>query len=294
MKFGRTYTAVIQTSDSGDTVTIQYPITLELSVERGILQSANTGVFRFYNLNSTTRSKLLHDRNDIENYRSIVLFAGYESEPKLPTIFKGNIISAQSFKQGPDWITEIDAFDGGFGIINGNVSTTIFSGTNGYNFKDALVNVIKSMPNIKLGAIGNVNPPNSRGLTMMGNSWDVVNRITGDIPNFIDKETAHVLNLNEFIDDGTGQTLELEVTSETGLLQTQRRFKDRVDIQVLFEPKIDIGKKIKLNCLEVYNRGEYKVIGVSHRVIISGATGGEAITTVNLWKGEELIPVSPS
>lgn len=287
MKFGRTYVASIQVNDGGDFVTIPYPITLTANICRSILSSANTGTFRFYNLNETTRRKVLHDRYDILHYRKITILAGYEGEPKLPIIFQGNIISAYSYKQSTDWITEVEAFDGGFGIINGNISNTIPSG---YNFKDALINTIKTMPNIKVGAIGNLSPDNSRGITLMGNSWDVINRITGETPNFIDNETAHILNFNEYIDQpGTV----LLINSETGLLGTPRRFDARLDVSILFEPSIIVGQRVKLESLETYYNGMYKVIGVNHRVTISGSVGGEAVTTLNLWKGTSLLAVTP-
>lgn len=285
MKFGRTYTANIQ-GFSRD-VDIAYPISLYFNVSRGVLQSANNGTFRFYNLGKDTRAQIFHDRWDTTTYRRISVHAGYESQTRLPLIFRGNITSAYSYKQGTDWITEIEALDGGFGIINGNASTTSPSTQ---AFKDTLKALIRTMPNIVAGAIGNFSSNKSRGTTYAGNAWDIINRITEGAQNFIDNETANILKFDEYIDqDGVLPTINLD----SGLLGTPRRSEGRIDVTLMFEPGVILGQKIELNSLETVYNGEYIIKGITHRAVISPTVGGDAVTVLNFTQSQALVAVRP-
>lgn len=302
MKFGRTYRLNVQVGDSQplavvggtavptrtgplssnpEAVNIEFPLTLYLDVSRNTLASANKGYFKIINLKEETRRKIFHDRYNTLTYRQIVLTAGYESEPKLPIIFQGNILSAYSYRQKQDWVTEIEALDGGFGIINGQVSTTLPSG---YNIRSVIESAIRTMPNVAMGAVGDVEPneQNARGVTMMGNSWDVINATVPDAVAFVDNEKANVIGKNEYIASDDEPFL---ISSDTGLLETPRRFDARLDVKMMFEPRLRMGQLVQLLSQEKYYNGLYSVIGVQHRGVISGAVGGELTTIASVWKG---------
>lgn len=304
MKFGRTYRMNIQVSDSQplarvlgiavpvqgngplssnpEAVNVAYPMTLFLDVQRNTLASANKGYFKIMNLKEDTRRKILHDRYDTLTYRQLVLSAGYESDPKLPIIFQGNILSAYSYRQKQDWVTEIEALDGGFGIINGQISSSVPAAQN--NARDVIAAAIRTMPNVALGDVGDIAPPevNARGLAVMGNSWDVVNAMAPDASVFVDGERANVIGKNEYIPASDEPFV---ISSETGMLETPRRFDARLDVKMMFEPRLKIGMLVELQSLETYYNGLYSVIGVTHRGVISGAVNGELTTIVSVWKG---------
>jgi len=84
------------------------------------------GKFRIYNLAESTRRNLFHVRYDIDNdkYQRVQMFAGYKTNKQLPLVFLGNVFPASTQRSGPDWITEIEAFDGGVGILSGQISLT--------------------------------------------------------------------------------------------------------------------------------------------------------------------------
>ncbi len=284
MKFGRVYRLTMQVSDT-EAVVIEYPLTLGLDVSRNTLASANRGHFTIKNLKPDTRLKIFHDRYDVQTYRKIELQAGYQDQPPLPTIFRGNIIEASSYRSGVDWITEIEAFDGGFGIINGQVSTTVPAG---WTLPQIIKTVLGSMPNVNAGAVGDLSQANSRGITLMGNPWDIANRIAAgqDATAFIDNEQANLLKKNEYI-AGAGSIV--LINANTGLLETPRRFDSRVDVQILFEPRLAVGQIVQLESQEKifnqFNNGRYQVIGVSHKGTISGAVSDKVVTIASLWIG---------
>ena len=280
MKFGRIYRMTINI-DQGETVTIEFPLTLILDVSRNTLASANRGHFQIYNLKPDTRNKIFHDRYDTTSYQQIILQAGYEKESPLPVIFQGNIIQASSYRQGTNWITEIEAFDGGFGIINGQVSQTVPAG---WSLPQIIKSVLGGLPNVNVGAVGDVSQQNSRGITIMGNSWDVANRLAAgqNATVFIDNEKANFLKKDEYIVGAGGIQV---ITSDTGLLQTPRRYNTNLDVDILFEPRLAVGQLVQLISEETVYNAQYEVIGVTHRGTISGAVGERMTTTANLWRG---------
>ena len=288
MKFGRTYRLTLQVSDT-ESIEVDYPLTIVFDVSRNTLASANRGRFQIYNLKPDTRLKIYHDRYDTLTYRRIVLQAGYEDESPLPTIFRGNIIQASSYRSGTNWITEIEAFDGGFGILNGQVSQTVPAG---WTLPDIIKQVLGGLPNVTVGAVGDFSQQNARGITVMGSSWDVANRIaTGqDAVAFVDNEQANLLHKDEYIAGAGSVAL---ITSETGLLQTPRRYDARLDVEILFEPRLVVGQIVQLQSLEAVYNANYQVIGVQHRGTISGAVCDSATTIASLWLGtSQLRPVA--
>lgn len=262
-------------------VNVAYPLTLYLDISRNTLASANKGYFKIINLKEDTRRKILHDRYDTLTYRQLVLTAGYETDPKLPIIFQGNILSAYSYRQKQDWVTEIEALDGGYGIINGQISATI---PTGYSVKSVIEAAVRTMPNVALGSVGDVAPSdqNSRGLTLMGNSWDVVNGLAPDANAFVDGERVNVIGKNEYIPSDDEPFV---ISSETGMLETPRRYDARLDVKIIFEPRLRIGQLVELRSQETYYNGLYSVIGIKHTGVISGAVNGDLTTLVSVWKG---------
>lgn len=285
MKFQRTWTAVISGADN-QKITVEYPLTLMLHVSRNTLASANTGHFRILNLSPKNRALILKDRFSPEIYRQIIVYAGYKSEPKLPIIFQGNILSAQSYREGVDWITEIEALDGGFGIINGKISTTLPAG---WSFREVFNSTIQSMKNVTKGAIGEFPTNNSRGVTLLGNSWDVINKMIPNGDAFIDNEQVNILKDDEY---KTASGLVTIINADSGLLGTPRRYDKTIQIPILFEPRMIVGQKIQLESLETVFNGIYKIIGISHQAIISEVVGGEAKTTITVFRDALLTPVT--
>jgi hypothetical protein len=283
LKFGRIYELTIEIDEkTKESVIIRNPITMQMNVTRNTLASANTANITIFNLAEKTRKRIYHDRIDTLTYRRIVLKAGYEGNS--PIIFRGQLRMAYSSRQGTEWVTKIEAFDGGDAIINGFTSRTIPANV---QTKDVLSKLISDMPHVNGSVIGDFTNTTSRGMALMGNSWNIAGTLIGDEGhNFIDNEKVIIKKFDECI---AGDIT--VINSATGLLETPQRQDERLDIKMLFEPRIVIGQIIELQCLETIFNGQYEVIGFQHTGIISESQGGACTTTMNLWLGTKLLRV---
>ena len=284
MKWGRTYKLYVETTPvgSGQALKIEYPLTIEFDVTRNTLSSMNRAHITVKNLNEATRKKIFHDRFDYTTYKLCVLEAGYESQTKLSTIFRGNIMFANSSKRGVDWFTEIEAIDGIYGTMNSNISTSIPSG---YSAPQLFRTIFSSLQNVEMGKIGNIDTKSSRGITLSGNSWTIASDLSKTIAPgsmcFIDKEKANILADGDYIRNTGGVEV---ITSESGLIETPRRGEKTIDVKMIFEPNVQIGQIVELRSIETVNNGQYQVIGFKHSGTISGAVCGAVETTLTLYQ----------
>ncbi len=290
MKFGRTYSMKIQIDDALNAVQVAYPSTLEFNVVRNTFASANTGSFTIYNLGEDRRRQIFHDRYDTLNYRQVILQAGYQSDDNTPlcTIFQGNIRSAYSYKRKQDWTTVIDAFDGGFGILNGQSSVSVGGSSQPWSATQVIKQLLTpaSMPNVAAGTVDIPDVQSSRGLSLFGNTWDIIRRLAGNNTAFIDNEKANVIKQGTYVTPPDGIPL---ITSSTGLLGTPRKLGALLEVDMIFEPRISVNQLVALESLESYYSGQYAVMGITHRGTISGAVCGDAITTLSLWSGTQAL-----
>lgn len=79
---------------------------IAFSIQKGSTQIPNKSTVRVYNANPDTR-KLMETVGIV-----IILKAGYRNDVGLVTIFSGEVTRAISVREGPDWITEFEMFDG--------------------------------------------------------------------------------------------------------------------------------------------------------------------------------------
>lgn len=262
-----------------ETLTVIYPLTLQFDIVRSTLGSPNTGTFSILNLSEDKRSAVFHDRYDTLNYRRVRLFAGYDTEETLPEIYRGNIQVAGSTRQGQNWLTKIECLDGFYGMVNGQAS---FSAPKSQTVDEILKNIAQLMPRTSLNTVGDFVTKRTRGVTIVGNCWDVAKKVVGNGDAFIDLERINFLDQNEYIIvDGEIPIL----TGDSGLLNTPRRQNAYIEVDLIFYPNIINGQVVEVQSLEKVNNGFYQVRGIRHRGTISGAVDGGVITTLSLWAG---------
>lgn len=275
MKFGRNYRLTVETVD-GDFIVIENPSTIQFTITRSTQSTLNSMQLNVFNLSANTRDKIFQDRFNPKFYKKIVLEAGYEN---LSVVFQGNIFRANSRRVGTDILTFIDCRDGGFDTR----STLSNISLNGGSYKDIVKALAGSFEKIKLGDIGDITGEARRNVILSGNSFSLIKKYSNDRA-FIDLEELKVLKEDEVL-EGEVQVLE----SDTGLLGTPVHDDAYLTIDTIFEPRIIMGQLIEIRSevAPVYD-GQYKVIGVTHQGIISGAVGGEAKSTFNLLVGSQL------
>lgn len=282
IKFGRNYTIIIFNED-GSQLTIEPPFTLELDLTRKTLGSCNICQLRIYNLAKATRDLIRFNAYNQTNFKQIIVQAGYGTK-NLPTIFSGNIQRAWSVREGVNYITQIECYDGGFASVNANVEISFPAGT---PIQIVINTLMQNIPHVTVGAVGAFQGILSRGNTFSGNPIQLLFELTGGA-FFIDNGKAYALKTPEYIAD----IPVLHVDSSTGLLNTPVVEETTARFEMIFEPSMFLGSLALVNS-ETFPQlnGLYKINGVKHKGIISEVVSGDLITTGEFFYSETLTPV---
>ncbi|MCK5611975.1 hypothetical protein KAR91_59445 [Candidatus Pacearchaeota archaeon] len=280
IKFERNFSIEIE-STLGGIVTIGNPFTIEFNVVRNVQASANTATIKILNLSERVRNIIYKDRYATVENRLVTLKAGYKDDVSI--IFKGELRSAESYREGTEFITEIDALDGGLDIYKSVSSNTVAKGTPKI---DALKGQIDNFTNVKELTIGEFSGTYKRGRVFFGNTWDLM-KIETNNNAFIDNQSVNVLNDNE-VKQGGIQV----INSDTGLLNSPRRSNTLIVFKILFEPRLIVGQELELvsSTNSIFN-GVYKVGGINHTGTISGAVSGKCETEVSMFIGSQALTV---
>jgi hypothetical protein len=270
-KFGRNYILTVGDEDK-NLVTIEPPFTIEFDITRNTLTSANVCEINIYNLSLVKRNKLKFNISNMGEFRPVVLLAGYGDQ--LVTIFNGNISRAASFRQGVNMITQVSCFDGGFAFVNGESNLQFPAGT---PTKVVIQSLIDTLPHVdNKGVIGTYIDKIPRSASYAGNTIKNLKEITGG-GFFIDNGKANALRTNEYIQQDLTPKI---ITSDSGLLATPVLEQTIMHFDMVFEPQLAPGNAIIMKSSTVNNfNGLYKITGVKHRGMISGAVCGTLITT---------------
>lgn len=284
-KFIRNYKLVYTvppttTEKDAEVITISSPLTVEFDITRNTFAQSNTATFRLTNLAPSTRDKIFQDKYNIFRYCFVDFYAGYGDQ--LSLLFTGKVMQAYSERQGTEMVTEIQAMDND--IIQSYSMHTFEAGT---SKTDVIKTLASDMPNTQLNAVGNQGGVLANRLICDDLTFVAINKVTGNSA-FIDLGKLNVLNNNEVLKD-----VEIyKIDSDTGLLGTPKRRDAQLEVDMIFEPRITVGQLVEIesSTASIFD-GQFKVIGIHHAGIISGAVAGEARTTLNLFIGA-LIPNS--
>jgi len=278
LKFNRNYVLTIEGND-GSLIEIKPPITIDIDVNRNYLSSANVASIRIYNLSERNRSQIRKDNSDYGLKRKIILKAGYGNN--LSEILNGSVTMAFSVREGVNFITEVQVFDGGFAYVNSQIDKTYPENTAN---RTVVLDMISSLKEygVSPGAVGNFEGNLSRANSYSGNTTSILREITNG-SFFIDNNKAYCLKDDECV-AGEVQV----INSESGLLGTPRREQTFLTFDIIFQPSLRVGQRIKLESITGANfNGIYKVVSIKHRGMISESVGGTVITTLGLFYGYE-------
>lgn len=283
-KWGLTYLLKVENAD-GNTVEIGMPFSVQFSVQRSITGGANSAHFTIMNLAPQTRNAIYKDQYSIE-YRTVQMFAGYDdgAQTLLAMLFNGNIRVAQSYRSGVDFLTEIECYDGAYAMTQGKTAVTTNAGQ---AMKDTLKQLMQQLPNIAGATVGNgYETENKRGNVIFGNPAEYLKTLSQN-RFFIDNNHAYVLADNEVI-KGDVETID----ASTGLIGTPKKSNTLVEIETIFEPRIQIAQSLELASLTNPRlNGVYKVLECNHSGMISPTVGGGVTTQLKLYKDPSKILV---
>jgi hypothetical protein len=283
VKFLRNYSLDIGTQD-GDTITVTPPFTVEFEILRNTLSKSGTLHIRIYNLSAKHRNQIRYNFYNTGELRPVTLNAGYGSGI-LPEVFTGNIQEAYSVREGNNFVTTIEAFDGGFAQANGTTDTSFPAGTPQRTVISTLAASL-SQYGISLGSIGAYPGSISRGNSYSGNTCQILNELTNG-GFFIDGGVAHCLGTNECTTGGIQV-----INAQTGLLNTPVQQQTVITFDMLFEPSVIAAQQIELESSTDLNvNGIYKVTSIKHRVTISDAVCGDAVTSLEMFYGTAALAI---
>lgn len=261
--------------------TIELPYTCEFSITRNLLASANTATFRILNLAENSRNRIYKDQYTMLDFHAIQFWAGYSDQP--PMVFNGNVLSARSYKDsgGTNVITEIEAYEGMFAMVNGFSSQSVPGGS---SYAGIIESLNGDLPHLDTPTIGGIVGAATRGTALFGNTWKLIQDYSRGLAT-IDNNRLLVLQPWECL---LGD-IQL-INAETGLLGSPSRSQALVECELVFTPQLKVGQIIRLeSSINKYLNGEYKVAGFSHSGTISPAVSGTARTRVQLWLGSQAL-----
>ncbi len=262
----------------GSPLYYQLPLTIEFQTTQNSFSQVNTINIKLYNLNQHDRNLLRKNMLDVSRGMDIVLQAGYQGD--MGTVFIGTVVEAYSQREGVDFITYIVANDSGFAFTSSNVDITFGSGTPRRSIIQTLLNSL-NIYGVKTGKIGNY--PGSIGKTTSysGNPTKLLDQETGG-GFLVSNGTGHCLNSDEAL---PGDAIVIDAAS--GLLNTPSYQQTYLDVDILFEPKLQMMGLVRLQSITApnYNKdgGIYQVKSISHRATISETIAGDAVSHVGLW-----------
>lgn len=282
-------------------ITIENPISLNLHIDlRMTGGQPNSGLFQFLNLSPQVQADLWKDKfTNVTKIIFMTLEAGYgytddkDGKFAMPVIFKGIVQICTSHKEsgGVDWITNVQAIEGGLCYQYGFINTTFTQGT---KFDDIANYILENDKETKPGYISPDIKPLPRNKTFIGQTMDILGREYGGYDVFIDKGKLNILGENDVL---PGDLLVL--TDKSGLLGTPRRGESFVEVDLLFEPQIRLGQAVEIlsDLMPQFNMA-YKVQSISHDGLISERQGQSLITRLVLTSVikknlRELKPAAP-
>lgn len=263
-RFNRDYLLTVQVA-AGRAVEIRPPIRIAFTVDKSTAGGLNKMTARIYNLQESNRLALVKDKEKQKNI-PVALSVGYKDSVKL--LFKGTVFKGSNFREGPDFVTEIECLDGGFDFLNSFTSQTVKG-------KNTAINaILGDMPNTGKGKITTV-PEITRPKVLVGASAKLIDSLIDEgMTWYIDEEKLYILRDDEVISSYVPV-----VSAETGLLNTPTRDMSKVTFNTLLNPVLKLGGLCQLISTSApHLNGVYRIVTMSYSGDNYGSEWSQAVT----------------
>ena len=192
-----------------------------------------------YNIGADSRS-IVSKQNNV-----VILEAGYGQSSEI--IFTGNVLRARTRKEGPDYVTQIEAADGLFAFQNSTVNQSFQAGITANSVINTLVGALKSS-GVTPGTIQGVPSDGyNQGIVLSGKTVDRLQEICDKHDLVFSIQDGKVTILPYGSDRGTPVVL---LSPSTGLIgipevrETDSEGKSLVSFKCLMNSKIGLFQKI--------------------------------------------------
>lgn len=247
-QFGRQLKLVIG-SDKESLEITNLRVTFE--VKKTLTPEPNPAVIRIYNLNDSHRNLLTS-----KEFNRVSLSVGYE---ELRQIYAGDIVEANTLRDGEDFISELICGDGFKAYTSSVVNKTLSAGKS-----DA--EILKENTQSMGVETGVVDLPKDRqlprGKVMFGDPRELLHKIAknNDAQWSIQDGQMTVLPKDKVLADNEGFVL----SQETGMVGSPEKTDDGLSLACLCNPSLRIGGLVRVQSIMSEYNGDYKITELSH------------------------------
>lgn len=256
MRFNRDYELVMRIGNQA--LIVKPPIRITFSCDKTISGTLNKSKLTIYNLKESTRLALVKDPEQVKKI-AIGLSIGYEN--RLERLFSGDVYRGYNRRQGAEYITSLEIYDGGYDFFNSFTSKTVRTK------EQAINSILEDMPNTNKGKFTEMSQM-ARPKVLVGNSYKLIDELIGDDENYYIDNGQLFITKNKEV---TTSYIPL-VTAKTGLLNTPQREQQKVTFETMMNPSLRIGNLCALQCVTApHLNGNYKIESISY----TGDTDGQ-------------------
>lgn len=209
---------------------------VQFEVAKTIESAPNVAVIRIFNLHPDNEAKIKNE------FDEVLLNAGYEGAMRL--VFRGNIKHVYRYRDGNDYITEIEAGDGDKDFRKAVMNETLAAGTTTSQLVDRAVGTFKGVGGTTKGHVQVNERARIRGKVISGNTRDVLHdvaRESGANWSIQDGQLV-IVSTNDVL---PGEAIVLR--ADTGMLGAPEINDKGIAVKCLMNPALRVNGAIKLD-----------------------------------------------
>lgn len=209
---------------------------VHFEVAKTVESAPNVAVIKIYNLHPDNEAKIKNE------FDEVLLNAGYEGAMQL--VFRGNIKHVYRYREGNDYITEIEAGDGDKDFRKAVMNETLAAGTTTSQLVDRAVGTFKNTGGTTKGTVQVTERARIRGKVISGNTRDVLHdvaRETGANWSIQDGQLT-IIGANSVL---PGEAI--VIRADTGMLGAPEINDKGIAVKCLMNPMLKVNGAIQLD-----------------------------------------------
>jgi hypothetical protein len=236
--------------------------------EKSITGGLNRLNLQVYGLSESSRLSIVKDAEQRKRI-PIVLRCGYQGN--VETIFQGTIHKSSNDREGADFISTIEALDGGEDYLSGWTSQTVRTK------QQAVDAVLAALPNTQRGKLTQLKEI-TRPKVLVGNPLKVLPSLLQPGETFyIDNEQLFIVKQGEVV-----QSFVPLVAARTGLLNTPQRESQKLTFETLMNPALKLGARCDVQSVNApYLNGVLKIESMSYTGDSDGQDWKQTVTGIS-------------
>jgi len=250
-RFNRDFALEVQPVN-GPAIEVVPPMRVAFDASKAVSGGLNKMIIRVYNLNEQHRLGLAKDAEDQTKRIPIQFSVGYVDMLRL--LFKGTVHRGENYREGPDFVTELECLDGGYDFLNSFTSRTV------KGKRKAIEAILGDMPNTTPGKLTEQTPL-LRPKVLVGAPGKLFDSLVDEGETwFIEDEKLYVVKDKEVLSNFVPL-----VRADTGLLNTPTREQAKVTFDTLLNPTLRIGHLCDVESQSApHLNGIYKIDAISY------------------------------